>query len=1054
MDENAAPSITSAATASVSENQSFAIDVDADDDAGGLVFSIAGGSDSADFDIDAATGELTFKVPPDFEAPDDANADNIYHVDVAVADAGGLTDTQAIAITVTDVDENAAPSITSAATASVSENQTFAIDVDADDDAGGLVFSIAGGSDSADFDIDAATGELTFKVPPDFEAPDDANADNIYHVDVAVADAGGLTDTQAIAITVTDVDENAAPSITSAATASVSENQSVAIDVDADDDAGGLVFSIAGGSDSADFDIDAATGELTFKVPPDFEAPDDANADNIYHVDVAVADAGGLTDTQAIAITVADVDETVSPPPASYSPTDTLYADGSQWHFDWLSRFPGAMEQLWAEYTGDGVSVAVYDNGVDYTHADLDDNYDSSTTVSVGGVILDPLNPQPISGATYFDHATAVAGLIAAENDGTGTVGVAFDAELTGVNIFDNRILGSATDLLGLLDVLNQQDQFDIVNHSWGETPAYGPDSLQNPGPPLIEVMTGVLDAVENGRGGLGTLIFKAVGNDGAGAQGDSLNWTRHTFSIGAMDEDGDVASYSNRGANLLVVAPSSTTLATGNIVTTDIEGSAGYSGGDYTTGFGGTSAATPIAAGVAALILEANPDLGWRDVREILAYSARHVGSDIGGPPQGDEMFGWDYNAATNWNGGGLHFSADYGFGLIDPHAAVRMAEVWSFFDEPQTSANEDILEGKFFAGAPLLQVPPGSVYTSTYTPTDLDGNGIDFDVDMRIEYVEFYLEIDYTAQGFFPADMTMTLTSPSGTSAIVFSPALTAYESALTDGYISWTFGFNAFQGETLYGPDPLNNKWSFEYFVGTFAQTHYIDAFQLNFYGEFIDGHGAPVVAPTDDVYHYTDEVFAALLDEPGRMTLSDDGGSDWLNMAAMTGDLNIDLAAGATSTSDGVAFLTIAAGISIENAVTGDGDDTVTGNALGNLLVGMRGDDTLLGLDGNDVLAGMEGSNILTGGSGLDTFYFEEWFGIDTVTDFEQGVDTVNVSSFDEIYDFADFWDNSYEDGAGNVIYDLNNDSVNRIVFENEDKDDFDVADFEFGYAVIG
>ncbi len=313
VDENAAPSITSAATASVSENQSFAIDVDADDDAGGLVFSIAGGSDSANFDIDAATGELTFKVPPDFEAPDDANADNIYHVDVAVADAGGLTDTQAIAITVTDVDENAAPSITSAATASVSENQSVAIDVDADDDAGGLVFSIAGGSDSANFDIDAATGELTFKVPPDFEAPDDADADNIYHVDVAVADAGGLTDTQAIAITVTDVDENAAPSITSAATASVSENQSFAIDVDADDDAGGLVFSIAGGSDSADFDIDAATGELTFKVPPDFEAPDDANADNIYHVDVAVADAGGLTDTQAIAITVTDVDENAAP---------------------------------------------------------------------------------------------------------------------------------------------------------------------------------------------------------------------------------------------------------------------------------------------------------------------------------------------------------------------------------------------------------------------------------------------------------------------------------------------------------------------------------------------------------------------------------------------------------------------------------------------------------------------------------------------------------------------------------------------------------------------
>src|SRR5690606_4185452 len=128
---------------------------------------------------------------------------------------------------------------------------------------------------------------------------------------------------------------------------------------------------------------------------------------------------------------------------------------------------------------------------------------------------------------------------------------------------------------------------------------------------------------------------------------------------------------------------------------------------GNYTdlpgTGFNGTSAAAPVAAGVAALILEANPGLGYRDVQEILAYSAvradlisredrmheeREYFESVSGPlpdairdhqPEAGALLEHSFNSARDWNGGGHMMSHHYGFGRIDALAAVRLAETWS---------------------------------------------------------------------------------------------------------------------------------------------------------------------------------------------------------------------------------------------------------------------------------------------------------------------------------------------------------------------------------------
>jgi Ca2+-binding RTX toxin-like protein/type III secretion system FlhB-like substrate exporter len=322
-----APFITSdgaGATASVNiaENATAVTTVTATDlDAGStLNYSIAGGADAAMFTVDASTGALSFVSAPDHETPTDAGGNNIYDVTVQVSD-GTLTDTQAIAVTVTNLNESAnAPVITSdgaGATASISvaENAAAVTTVTATDlDAGTtLTYSIVGGADAAKFTVDANTGALSFVSAPDHETPTDTGGNNVYDVTVQVSD-GILSDTQAIAVAVTNVNDNT-PVITSdgagaSASVNVAENATVVTTVTATDlDAGAtLTYSIVGGADAARFTVNANTGALTFVSAPDYDTPTDAGGNNVYDVTVQVSD-GTLTDTQAIAVTVTNTND-------------------------------------------------------------------------------------------------------------------------------------------------------------------------------------------------------------------------------------------------------------------------------------------------------------------------------------------------------------------------------------------------------------------------------------------------------------------------------------------------------------------------------------------------------------------------------------------------------------------------------------------------------------------------------------------------------------------------------------------------------------------------
>ena len=293
------PVFTSNATASVAENQTDAyraVATDADGDT--LNYSLSG-TDAARLMIDAATGEVRFREAPDFEAPGDADGDNVYDIIVTASDGTNSAE-RAVAIMVTNENDND-PIFTSDSVVSVAENQTdayTALATDADGDT--LSYSLSG-TDATLFTIDAATGEVCFIEAPDFENPGDADGDNVYDIIVTASDGTNSTD-QAVAITVTNENDNT-PSFTSNAAVSVAEKQTeaytaVATDADGDD----LSYNLSG-TDAALFMINAMTGEVRFRESPDFENPGDADGDNVYDIVVTASD-GTNSAERAVAITV------------------------------------------------------------------------------------------------------------------------------------------------------------------------------------------------------------------------------------------------------------------------------------------------------------------------------------------------------------------------------------------------------------------------------------------------------------------------------------------------------------------------------------------------------------------------------------------------------------------------------------------------------------------------------------------------------------------------------------------------------------------------------
>lgn len=440
-------------------------------------------------------------------------------------------------------------------------------------------------------------------------------------------------------------------------------------------------------------------------------------------------------------------------------PNDTLIND--QWHLKASgSAVAGSdinVETAWVYggtggVRGNGIRIGIVDDGLQTAHPDLAANVDTGNDFDWNG---NDNSPEP---ETDDDHGTACAGNAAAVgNNSLGVSGSAPEATLVGMRL----IAAGTTDSQEAQALAYLPNLIEIKSNSWG--PNDDGTTLEAPG---SLTRAALANSAATGRGGLGSLFVWAAGN--GGDVSDNSNYDGyandiHTIAVGASNSLGGQSYYSEPGANLVVVAPSSGEGTALGITTTDRTGGDGYGNGNYTDDFGGTSSSTPTVAGVIALMLEKNPNLGWRDVQEILIASADQIDATDSD---------WASNAA------GLSFNHKYGAGLVDATAAVALADGWSNL---AAATSETISQNNL-----SVQIPDDNA-TGITRSLDLAG------VNLRTEQVTLTVSISHGDRG----DLAITLISPSG-----MESRLAEARPDLGSNYSSWTFSSVRHWGENSQG------------------------------------------------------------------------------------------------------------------------------------------------------------------------------------------------------------------------------------------------------------
>jgi len=635
------------------------------------------------------------------------------------------------------------------------------------------------------------------------------------------------------------------------------------------------------------------------------------------------------------------------------TPTDTYFY--KEWNLTSSSAGINVVK-AWQNYTGLGVKVGVIDDGFDYSHIDLSQHYlfNLDYDATNGG--------SDAYGVSTDKHGTTVMSVIGAERDGAGVVGVAYNAGLAGFRI--SYTTGGPSQLT---DAFNHalSSGMDVVNASWGYTTAYQDNFFSSS---FSSSKTAILNDVANGRGGLGLNIVFASGN--GRASGDNVNYHNYqndpyVITVAGVDTTGRIASFSTPGAAVLVSAP-------GGAYTDDRVGTAGYLSGDYIS-MSGTSYSAPAVSGVIALMLQANPNLGFRDVQEILAYSAKQTDPT---------NLSWHVDGAHNWNGGGLHFSEDYGFGLVDATAAVRLAESWQ---KQSTFAN---MSTESVSHTDNLAIPDGGSVQSHIT----------LDSSVLLDKIVVDLNIAHPHVG----DLSVTITSPSGTTA-----TLVAHPASGTGSGIVFETSANNFWGEDAKG------DWTL-----TVSDTVAGNSGTLN--GWSLQALGDAPTTPT--IYIYSNEFATAA--GADRAVLHDVSGIAGINTAAVTTGCYLDLNPGALDTIAG-RTLQIGTDTILKTAWAGDGNDTIIANNAGDMIQGGRGNDT--------IVAGT-GADTLYGGPGSDAFVWKTLASTsDKIGGFTAGQDSINLQQllvaigYSGTDPLADQWLSFTSDGSSgtNVLVDPHN-----------------------------
>ena len=479
--------------------------------------------------------------------------------------------------------------------------------------------------------------------------------------------------------------------------------------------------------------------------------------------------------------------------------TDPLYEH--QWHLNNIGQLNFASTAAEASkdinidsvinsgYTGKGVKVAIVDSGLEITHEDLKENI-----IAEGSFNFLNNSTDPTSVSTDGDHGTSVAGVIGARGwNNIGGRGVAPKASLKGFNLLK---AGTNANVISSLGGASYSNNIDVFNLSYGfdATTSF----VINPA-----IKAQYIDGVTNLRSGKGAIYVASAGNgftsfgsaecSDANSNGLSCNNISmdpehsipYVILVGALNANGTHASYSSSGSGLWISAPAGengrdiSIIGTGYgpytpaIMTTDqstcdkgyvrsnlvsyanaFENKGNHSSNticNYTSTFTGTSAAAPVVTGSIAILLEANPNLTWRDIKHILASSAVQVDPTI------EATVFDDYIAESSWttNSAGYKFHNYYGFGGIDVSAALILAKNYTL-----GSLGAFITSNERSSITLNASIPDNSNTGIATVITDSN--------NLTIEAINVNLCLSHDR----PSDLGVALTSPGGTRSVLLSP------------------------------------------------------------------------------------------------------------------------------------------------------------------------------------------------------------------------------------------------------------------------------------------
>ncbi len=443
--------------------------------------------------------------------------------------------------------------------------------------------------------------------------------------------------------------------------------------------------------------------------------------------------------------------------------TDPLLAN--QWHLNNTGQTGGtAGEDLrafaaWSTTRGQGAArVAVIDDAVDVLHEDLAPNVVPAASFSYRPSSRGSVYPLPC--LSDDDHGTAVAAIaLARDGNAVGGAGVAPRAPLVAYSALATGFDADIADALA-----RGRAENGVYQNSWGS-----PDDGK-----LGTVSSLISAAIDSGiataRGGKGAVYVFPGGNGGCYAT-DPLNqcynessgldgYLNHigVIAVGAVDHHGRKPAYGEPGANLLVSAPVSDDHGRAAITTASPKN-------NYRSDFSGTSASAPMVSGVVALMLAANPQLSWRDVRLILAQSARR--NDPTDP-------GWITSAF------GPAHNHKYGFGVADAQAAVASAGSWV-----SVGGSSNLRSCGPYQRDPNIALPDAN--GATLSPRE---DTIAVDAGCAISRIE-YVQVEFTAAHSYSGDLRIRLISPNALVSDLADARVCDGSGDACGSYSGWRFG-----------------------------------------------------------------------------------------------------------------------------------------------------------------------------------------------------------------------------------------------------------------------